>query len=77
MAENFYLLLNAALFICAGISLVVWVRLLPALFRKGVLGFADTLLPVRRRECPFGGVAEILVMFGALVVVGQLLLLFA
>ena len=53
MAENFYLLLNAALFICAGISLVVWLRLLPAIFRKGVLGFADTWLPVRRRECPF------------------------
>lgn len=77
MAENFYLLLNAALFICAGISLVVWVRLLPAIFRKGVVGFADTLLPVRRRECPFWGVAEIFVMFGSMMVVGQLLLLLA
>jgi membrane protease YdiL (CAAX protease family) len=77
MAETFYLLLNAALFICAGISLVLWVRLLPAIYRQGVRGFADTWLPVRRRECPFWGVAEIFVMFGAMMVSGQLLLLLA
>lgn len=77
MAENLYLLLNAALLVCAGISVVFWARLLPAIFRQGVRGFADKWLPVKRRECPFWGVAEIFVMFGAMVVSGQLLLLLA
>ncbi len=77
MAETLYLLLNVALLVCAGISVVFWVRMLPAIFRQGVRGFADTWLPVRRRECPFWGVSEIFVMFGAMMVSGQLLLLLA
>ena len=77
MAETLYLLLNAALVACAVISLIFWVRVLPAIFRQGVRGFADECLPVSRRECPSWGVSEIFVMFGATIVSQQLLLLFS
>ncbi|MGB0761928.1 MAG: lysostaphin resistance A-like protein [Rubripirellula sp.] len=77
MVEYLYLLLNLTLIICAGISLIAWVRLMPAIYRKGLRSFADTWLPVRRRECPFWGFSEIFVMFGTMVVSGQLLLLLA
>jgi membrane protease YdiL (CAAX protease family) len=77
MAESLSLVLNAVLIFAAGVSLVMWVRTLPAIRRQGVRGFADTWLPVKRRECPFWGVAEIFVMFGSMQVFGQLLLLFA
>jgi len=77
MAGNLYLLLNVALILCAGISLVVWVRAMPAIYRQGVGGFVDTWLPVTRRECPFWGVSEIFVMYGSMLVSGQLLLLLA
>ncbi|MAI72775.1 MAG: hypothetical protein CMM01_17965 [Rhodopirellula sp.] len=77
MAETLLLFLNLLLILSAVFSAAMWLRLLPAILRQGVRGFAETWLPVRRRECPFWGVSEIFVMFGAMMVVGQLLLLLA
>ena len=77
MADSLYLLLNSLLILVAGVSLVMWVRLLPAIFKHGVREFADTWLPVKRRECPSWGIPELFVMFGAMIVSGQLLLRFA
>lgn len=71
------IVLNLGLVLCAVVSLVIWVRWLPVIFRLGLSGFADTWLPVKRRECPFWGFAEIFIMFGSMIVSGQLLLLFA
>ena len=77
MADFLSLLLNCLLILVAGVSLVMWVRLLPAIFKHGVREFADTWLPVTRRECPSWGLSELFIMFGSMIVSGQLLLLFA
>ncbi|MDE0865700.1 MAG: CPBP family intramembrane metalloprotease [Rubripirellula sp.] len=58
-------------------SVVCWLRLLPAIFRQGLRGFADSWLPARTRTRPFWGFAEFLIMFGSMMVIGQLALLVA
>jgi len=58
-------------------SVVCWLRLLPAIFRQGLRGFADSWLPARTRTRPFWGFAEFLIMFGSMIVIGQLALLVA
>jgi len=77
MADILFLLLNGLLILVAVASLAMWVRLLPAIYRQGVRGFADTWLPVKRRECPSWGIPELFIMFGSMMVSGQLLLLVA
>ena len=77
MTEFLFLLLNVLVIVVSGVSFVMWVRLAPRIYRKGVRGFADEWLPATRRECPTWGLAEVFVMFGSMIIFGQLLLQFA
>ena len=77
MTEFLFLLLNVLVIVVSGVSFVMWVRLAPRIYRKGVRGFADEWLPATRRDCPTWGLAEVFVMFGSMIIFGQLLLQFA
>ena len=41
MTEFLFLLLNVLVIVVSGVSFVMWVRLAPRIYRKGVRGFAD------------------------------------
>ena len=58
-------------------SLICWLRLLPAIWRQGLRGFVESWVTVRLRTRPFWGIAELLIMFGSMMVIGQLVLLVA
>lgn len=77
MADYLYWVLNTLLMIVAITSLVMWVRLVPNICRAGMRDFADGWVPAKQRERPFWGISEVFIMFGSMIVAGQLLLLFA
>jgi len=69
--------LSALTYLTLLVSLILWLRLLPRIFRQGLRGFADAWLPVQQRSRPFWGIGELLIMFGSMMVIGQLVLLVA
>lgn len=73
MLQSVYVALSGLLLLAALASLVLWIRQVIAFWSQGARAFAENLVPVRPRWRPFWGVAEVLIMFGSMLVLGELI----
>lgn len=74
MSEVIYATLSGVLLIALIASAVLWIRQLPSFWSQGPRAFAEHLLPSRPRTRPFWGVAEVFIMFGSMMLLGQIMM---
>ena len=74
MLQSLSLLVNLALLVMIGVSIVSWARLLWS--RRTLTGpeLLESLVPVRARRRPFWTIADALLMFGMMILIGQAIL---
>ncbi|MGI9471921.1 MAG: CPBP family intramembrane glutamic endopeptidase [Rubripirellula sp.] len=72
MSEVVYISLSGLILAALFASAVMWFRQSPALWSQGPRVFAENLVPARPRCRPFWGMAEVFIMFGAMILIGQL-----
>ena len=70
MSQAVYVALSGVLLLAVVASCVLWIRQAVPFWSQGPRAFADNLVPVRARWRPFWGVAEVLIMFGSMLVLG-------
>ena len=73
MLQTVYVALSGVLLLAVVASLVLWIRQVIPFWSQGPRAFAENLIPVRPRWRPFWGVAEVLIMFGSMLVLGEVI----
>lgn len=73
MLQSMYVALSGLLLLAALASIVLWIRQVIPFWSQGPRAFAENLVPVRPRWRPFWGVAEVLIMFGSMLVLGEVI----